>query len=1087
MKKIFTLTLFFCFSLLVSAQRNTWVDVRETSNNFYEIQNAFLESYRGVDLSTVKGWKQYKRWEYYNEMRTYPHGNLAVYRQALVDHNANWKNNPASRTTSSNWVMIGPNTIPTSGGGAGRINNLKKIPNTTNQFMIASSGGGVWKYDGSNWSTGTDFLTRLGFADVVIHPTNTNIMYAASGDNDNSDAPCFGMFKSTDGGVSWNASGLGTITKMYKLLINPANPDILLVSTNSGIYRTVDAGANWIQVSGETNIRDMEFKPGDPAIVFAAKMNSNTILFRSTDGGASFSSSGVGTGLPTSNNARAALAVTDNDPNYIYMVVGATNNGFKGVYRSTDGGVNWSTQSTSPNLLGWSNTGGDTGGQQWYDLAIAASPVDKELIVVGGVNVWRSQNGGVNWTIAGHWTGSGAPYVHADIHDLVFDSNGLTVYTGCDGGIFKKDDITNSDAWADLSSGLAIAQMYRMGQSTQSQDKVITGWQDNGSSLWTGPNTWRRVIGGDGMECMIDYSTDQYQYGTIYYGRISRSSNGGANFSVIVQSGGAAGTVNEDGDWVTPYVINPRNPASLYVGKTRIYKSVDRGTNWEAHPLIGVATSKIDAIAIAPSDTNVIYASKSGQIWRSDDNGVSYNDASTGLPGLFITYIAVDESDPMKVYVTLSGTSSGQRVYMSTNGGAGWASISTGLPAISANTIVLDTTSAVNAMYVGMDAGVYYRDDNSTAWAPFNTNLPNVEITELEIQYAAQKIRAVSYGRGLWESNLESSIVNFLNASFTSSTTNVCKGATVQFNSTSTGNPAPNTYSWTFPGGTPSSSTLSNPVVTYYINGSYGVTLTVGNGLTTNTITANNYITVTSVLPAVTITGNTEICEGAAATFVASGSNLGSPIFTWTVNGASAGTNSSIFTSNTLASGSQIKVNVVSTAACAQPNTAESNIITLLVKPVPPKPVITAQYGLLTSSNPTGNQWMLYGVEIPGATGQTYLATSDGSYTVKTTINGCTSETSSVHNVRIENLFKVYPVPTPDALNVIFYVPEDANKYVVRIVSSNGQVVYREEGTATAGVITKVYPLDRLASGTYQLRIIAGSKTYNRTFIKATH
>lgn len=130
---------------------------------------------------------------------------------------------------------------------------------------------------------------------------------------------------------------------------------------------------------------------------------------------------------------------------------------------------------------------------------------------------------------------------------------------------------------------------------------------------------------------------------------------------------------------------------------------------------------------------------------------------------------------------------------------------------------------------------------------------------------------------------------------------------------------------------------------------------------------------------------------------------------------------------------------------------------------------------------------MLYGVEIPGATGQTYLATSDGSYTVKTTINGCTSETSSVHNVRIENLFKVYPVPTPDALNVIFYVPEDANKYVVRIVSSNGQVVYREEGTATAGVITKVYPLDRLASGTYQLRIIAGSKTYNRTFIKATH
>ncbi len=1087
MKNIFSFFLMLLFVISINAQEKNWVDVWNTSTNFFEIKAAFDNTFQGKDLSTTKGWKPYKRWEYYYESRTYPNGDLAAYRQSILDYRSSKiNNNQNQRTTISNWQMIGPSSVPSS-GGAGRINNVRLIPGTTNKFAVATPGGGVWNYDGTAWSTSTDFLTRIGFSDIAIHPTNPNIMYAASGDNDAGDTPAIGMFKSINGGLSWSLSGLSTVSRLYRLLINPDNPNILLVSSNSGIYRTTDAGTSWTSVSSEANIRDMEFMPGNSNTIYASKMSSNVILFKSNDGGASFSNTAVGAGLPVSSNGRAMIAVTNNDPNYLYMVIGdPSNNGFKGLYRSTNAGVSFATQSTTPNLLGWSNTGGDVGGQQWYDLAIAASPTNKDLVVVGGVNVWRSQDGGTNWQIAGHWTGSGAPYIHADIHDLNFDANGVTVYSGCDGGIFKKDDITTANPWTDLSNGMAIAQMYKMGQSTQSQNKVLTGWQDNGTNLWVGPNTWTRPIGGDGMECLIDFSTDTYQYGELYYGAIRRSSNGGASFSTIVNSGGTAGTVNENGDWVTPYVINPKNPTTLYVGKTRIYKTMDRGATWMAHPLIGSSTSNIDAIAIAPSDTNVIYASKSGQLWRSIDDGINYVEITSGLPGLFINYIAVDKSNANKVFVALSSTSAGNKIFQSTNGGSSWVNISTGLPNLSANCIVLDTTSSANAMYVGMDAGVFYKDDNSTTWSNFNNNLPNVEITELEIQYAAQKIRGSSYGRGLWESNLESGSTSFLNTAFTSNATNICKGATVQFTDNSTGIPAPTTWSWSFPGGTPSVSTLQNPVVSYTNSGSFAVSLTVGNGSTFSTLSLNNYLTVTSVVPTLLLAGDTTICSGSIAAYNVSGTNLGTPTFTWTVNGIPTGVNSAIFTSNTLLNGSVIRCNVSSTALCAQPASAQSNVITLRVKPVPPKPVITAVFGLLTSSNSFGNQWMLNGSDISGATNVSFNALKDGRYSVRTTIDGCVSQSSDEIDIKIEGLFKVFPVPTLGNLTVVFYVPQSANKYSLKIYNTNGQLVHNDVSSVGAGVLSKQLLLNKLAAGIYQIEIVTGDRKYKRTFTKVT-
>jgi len=1080
------------------------MDLWQSSTNLNEIKAAFNRSFDRDELRRVEEeeeeegkddetWKIYKRWEYFYEMRTYPSGDLESYRQARADYlqmMQRQKTEGNQRIATANWQFIGPAIIPSSGGGAGRVNTVHIMPGNSSQFFVATPGGGIWKYNGLSWSTTTDFLSRIGASDIAIDPTNTSVLYAASGDNDGGDAPSIGMLKSTNGGNTWSVIGLTGVSRMYRLLLNPLNPATLIVSTNSGIYRTVNGGDNWSQVSTLTNIRDMEYKPGDTTVIYAVQMNSSTVLFKSSNGGASFTPAGS-VGLSLTGNGRSAIAVTPADPNCIYILTGnSSDNGYKGLYYSADGGLNFIQKSNSPNLLGWNSSGTDSGGQQWYDLALAVSPTNKDVVVTGGVNVWRSMDGGVTWGIAGHWTGSGAPYVHADIHDLKFDASGFTVYAGCDGGIFRKDDITsNAGSWEDLSTGLAIAQIYKMGNSVQSQEKIISGWQDNGTSLWTGPDTWRRVIGGDGMDCLIDYSNDNFQYGEIYYGSIRRSSNGGTSFSTLIAgSGGAVGSVNEDGDWVTPYILNPVNPAAIYVGKTRIYKSTDRGVTWVPHPLIGPVSSRIDAIAVAPSDTNVIYASKSGQLFKTVNDGATYSDISSGLPGQFITSIAVDQFDAGKVYVTLSGSASGSKVYYTVNGGATWTNISAGLPNLSCNSIVLDPSPSANGgMYVGMDAGVYYRDNGLSSWVSYTTNLPNVEISELEIQRTAGKLRASTYGRGIWQTDLATVDPNAINASFSASQTSICRTAAIQFTDNSTGNPSPDSWFWSFPGGTPSTSTDQHPVVTYNTAGTYNVSLKVtnSNGVS-STLVLDNLITVNSVIPFIAITGDAEKCSGLVANYTAYGFNLGNaPVINWRVNGQLTGVTGNTFSSSTLPDGATIQCETVSTAACAEPVSAESNIITLTVKPVPDKPVITVNNSLLSSSSPYNNQWFYNGTG--AGNGPVFRAVRDGTYTVQAIQDGCLSLMSDPVTLKIEGVFRLFPVPNKGDLNLVYYLPSGTGRYTIRIVNGAGQVIYVEEDNSQGGLEVKRIKIDHLAAGMYQLTIRSDKTTYTRKFSKTKY
>jgi len=382
-----------------------WIeDLTTPGKSFYEIQSEFNKYWEGKKIEKGKGWKQFKRWEAFMEPRVYPSGNFN--NTALWEAYLNTEYNSYDKSTqvSKLWKPLGPFDVPAYYGGAGRLNCIEFSPVDSKTIYVGSPSGGFWISNnfGATWRTTTDKLPVIGVTDIAINKQEPNIIYIATGDGDFNDTYSLGVLKSTDGGDTWNTTGLGNNLGFYtsnmraisRLVINPLNPNILIAASSIGLYYTSDAGNTWkMAISG--NFKDIAFKPGNPSVVYAA---SDRRLYTSLNGGSSYL---LNTSLKlSSTSARIAIAVTEADPNYVYLVAAnASDQGFGGLFRSTDGGQSFELRSNSPNILGWSGEGSDKGGQAWYDLSITASDIDKEIIFVGGVNIWKSVNGGSSWTL----------------------------------------------------------------------------------------------------------------------------------------------------------------------------------------------------------------------------------------------------------------------------------------------------------------------------------------------------------------------------------------------------------------------------------------------------------------------------------------------------------------------------------------------------------------------------------------------------------------------------------------------------------------------------------------------------------------
>ena len=666
-----------------------------------------------------------------------------------------------------------------------------------------------------------DTIPNIGMSDIAIDFNNSNVLYAASGDHDGFDNYSVGVYKSVDGGASWSLSydandgNYGTQTLLQdwygyssaqngkpnftisRILISPDVSTKIVASTRQGILYTDDAGASWqmaTQTGGAaltTEFHDLEFKPGDANIMYAGGEGE---FWRSLDAGVTWSETTI-TNDP--DMKRTAIAVAPSEPNWVYLVAVGANRGLfgenlfksqKGIYKSIDSGATWSVVASTdpeghPNILTSSLYGNGSGGQGNYDLCIAVAPNNANSIFVGGVNLWNSPDGGGTWNQIANWqTVSSNPtlaHVHADHHGLTFNNNTLVVAN--DGGVFTTDD---GETFTNITTGLVNGQIYSMGLAQDTLGIASWGLQDNATQLQIENDITTFPGGGDGFETEVwgrsshnddvnngVNSDDTFlAYHSTQRGRFQRATNGWGwcddndiARTQIAAPDGTAGTVNEKGEWQTPFLVDPNDPAHILIGKTKIYESMDYGQTFNTLPCAGLIENAppynndklLNHLERSWLNQDYFYATDKNQIFRSVDGGATFADVTGGLPNKWISDIEVDDANPERVFISMSNYGAGEKVFVSVDAGSNWEDMSNGIPAVPVNCIYY-REGYTDEIYIGTDIGVYKWNADAIPgiWEDFNLDMPNVIVMDIRIHNSTNEIYAATYGRSMWKAQL---------------------------------------------------------------------------------------------------------------------------------------------------------------------------------------------------------------------------------------------------------------------------------------------------------------------------------------------
>lgn len=720
--------------------------------DFFTLRDQLQAHYATQGTQRGGGYKQFKRWEWFVGQRVDSTGHMPTAKH-LVDELTR-ANLHKDYRSGGDWSIVGPVGTPAAiigypAEGIGRISALAFHPTDSNIMWVGAPAGGLWRSldNGANWENMTPDWPNLGVGDIVINPNHPDTMYLASGDGSVSDTYSFGLLRSTDSGLTWNPTGLTynipAGINFRRIALDPLQPHIILAATNDGLKRSTNAGETFINVA-TGHFTDICWMPFQSDTVFASTYSGsgNAKLYRSVDGGNTWAES---PGMPAVNAERIKVRISPANPRRVYVAVSNTNSAFRGLFRSDNAGASFEPKCASPNLFGWEGFGTDDAGTAWYAMDMAVSNTDPDVVVVGSVSPWISTDGGQTFVPFGHWSGDSAPYVHADQHRLAFHPITNQFYSANDGGLFRK--ARNFNGFNILSNGMSITMYYKMSHGSTQPNTILAGCQDNGTHrLRSG--MWTIVFGGDGMQTIIHPEDNNRMFCTTQGGSFYRSVDGGFSFSNDLKPG------NIDGQWVTPFILEPGGGPVIYAGWTnKVMRSDDYGTSWFdfSTNLQGGPVSSMDFSLTNP---NIMFVSTGTKVYKTTDLGGDWTQVSTGLPtNLSFTGLAVDPFDPNTVWLTMSGYTDGKKVYRTTNGGATWQNMTFDLPNLPANCVVMEK-SPEGGVYVGTDAGVYYWQNGATSWEPFMNNLPNVIVTDMKVHDTAQKLRIATFGRGIWESPL---------------------------------------------------------------------------------------------------------------------------------------------------------------------------------------------------------------------------------------------------------------------------------------------------------------------------------------------
>lgn len=687
--------------------------------------------------------------------------------------------------TGAGWTSLGPGRV------GGRTRAIVVDPGNAGKIWLGSAGGGVWHSTnaGANWHPVNDRMANLAIGSMVMDPTDSLTIYAGTGEGfSNADAlRGAGIFHTTDG-VNWGPLSAAQTSDFFYVnrLAMSHDGATLLAATHTGLWRSCDpARLMWQRVLAG-NMADVSFHPTDASRAIAGGLRDGR-AYHSSDGGVTWKIA-----TPAWGQGRVELRYAAADPDTVYVSLDRDNGE---IWRSRDGGQTY-TQCAAKNAAG---LGVPFLGQQgWYDNVIwAGDPTNVDLVLVGGIDLYRSTDGGDTLTKISNWQANQS--AHADHHAIVshpdYDGDGnRTVFFGNDGGIYRTDDATtvgndpdHVHGWENLVNGYAVTQFYG-GAGNPTTSVIVGGAQDNGTLAMhpaKGANGWVKTLGGDGGYCAADPTDPNFFYGEYVYLNIHRNDNGATSdnrwFDGYI-SGHFWNSAIGNWDWkpvpftipdarnnqalfIAPFVLDPNEPSRILAGGRSLWRTNDAktpntpasGPRWAA--IKSPVQSLISAIAVAAGDSDRVYVGyANGEVYRSDD-------ATAAAPGWHLvgaggrhplapkrlcTRLLIDPSDHKRVYACFGGYTP-DNLWRTDDDGATWADISGTLPDAPIRAIAIHPRKP-DFLYAGTEVGVFSSETRGASWSPSNEGPTSCSVADLF--WMDETLVCVTHGRGMFSIDL---------------------------------------------------------------------------------------------------------------------------------------------------------------------------------------------------------------------------------------------------------------------------------------------------------------------------------------------